>query len=473
MTEKLRIKICGMRDRDNVADVAALHPDFMGFIFYPPSPRNCIGIDPEIISQLPAGIEPVAVTVNAPAADLLSIADRYGIRTIQLHGEESPDTCAWLKAKGLKIIKAIPIHGKESMELISRYERVADMLLLDTAAASKGGSGKKFDWNLLDEADIKTDFLLSGGIGPDDTPAIALLRHPHLIGIDINSRFESRPGYKDIELLSRFLKPLKQYSPNMNRLTNLLNNKTTDLLSVYFTAGYPALDSTVGIINALCKNGVDMIEVGIPFSDPMADGVVIQNSGTVALRNGMTLSLLLDQVKEAREDNPDTPFIAMGYINPIMQMGAENFFRRAKESGIDGVIIPDLPFDIYMSEYKALSDRYDLPMIMLITPETSEERIRLIDENCEGFIYMVSAASTTGARDRFNEEQLGYFRRINDMNLKHQRLIGFGISNKVTYDEACRYSSGAIIGSQFIKCLASNPTPEAAVADLLTKISRQ
>lgn len=205
----------------------------------------------------------------------------------------------------------------------------------------------------------------------------------------------------------------------------------------------------------------------------MADGVVIQNSGTVALRNGMTLSLLLDQVKEAREDNPDTPFIAMGYINPIMQMGAENFFRRAKESGIDGVIIPDLPFDIYMSEYKALSDRYDLPMIMLITPETSEERIRLIDENCEGFIYMVSAASTTGARDRFNEEQLGYFRRINDMNLKHQRLIGFGISNKVTYDEACRYSSGAIIGSQFIKCLASNPTPEAAVADLLTKISRQ
>lgn len=155
-----------------------------------------------------------------------------------------------------------------------------------------------------------------------------------------------------------------------------------------------------------------------------------------------------------------------------MQMGAENFFRRAKESGIDGVIIPDLPFDIYMSEYKALSDRYDLPMIMLITPETSEERIRLIDENCEGFIYMVSAASTTGARDRFNEEQLGYFRRINDMNLKHQRLIGFGISNKVTYDEACRYSSGAIIGSQFIKCLASNPTPEAAVADLLTKISR-
>lgn len=173
------------------------------------------------------------------------------------------------------------------------------------------------------------------------------------------------------------------------------------------------------------------------------------------------------------DDKAGSPFIAMGYINPIMQMGAENFFRRAKESGIDGVIIPDLPFDIYMSEYKALSDRYDLPMIMLITPETSEERIRLIDENCEGFIYMVSAASTTGARDRFNEEQLGYFRRINDMNLKHQRLIGFGISNKVTYDEACRYSSGAIIGSQFIKCLASNPTPEAAVADLLTKISRQ
>ncbi len=259
----------------------------------------------------------------------------------------------------------------------------------------------------------------------------------------------------------------------MNNLTTLLSHKTHDLLSVYFTAGYPTLDSTVEVMDALCKSGkVDMIEVGIPFSDPMADGPVIQNSGTVALRNGMNLRLLLDQVEEARQLNPDVPFIAMGYLNPIMQMGPENFFRRAKEAGIDAVIIPDLPFDTYMSEYKDLSRKYDIPMIMLITPETSEERIHLIDDHCDGFIYMVSAASTTGARDRFNDEQLNYFKRINGMALKHPRLIGFGISNEQTFTEACRYSSGAIIGSQFIKCLSSAPDPAAAVADLLARIGR-
>lgn len=259
----------------------------------------------------------------------------------------------------------------------------------------------------------------------------------------------------------------------MNNLTNLLKHKNSDLLSVYFTAGYPSLTSTVEVIDALCKSGkVDMIEVGIPFSDPMADGPVIQNSGTIALRNGMTLRLLLDQVEEARRRNPDVPFIAMGYLNPIMQMGAENFFRRAKEAGIDAVIIPDLPFDTYLKEYKDLSRNYDIPMIMLITPETSDERIHLIDDHCDGFIYMVSAASTTGARDRFGEEQIDYFKRINSMDLKHPRLIGFGISNEQTFSEACRYSSGAIIGSQFIKCLADTATPQAAVNDLLTRIYR-
>lgn len=259
----------------------------------------------------------------------------------------------------------------------------------------------------------------------------------------------------------------------MNNLTNLLSHKSHDLLSVYFTAGYPRLDSTVEVIDALCKSGkVDMIEVGIPFSDPMADGPVIQNSGTIALRNGMNLRLLLDQVEVARRRNPDVPFIAMGYLNPIMQMGPERFFSRAKEAGIDAVIIPDLPFDTYMSEFKDLSRKYDLPMIMLITPETSQERIHLIDDHCDGFIYMVSAASTTGARDRFNDEQLAYFKRINEMDLKHQRLIGFGISNEQTFDEACHYSSGAIIGSQFIKCLSQASSPQVAVADLLARIGR-
>ena len=258
----------------------------------------------------------------------------------------------------------------------------------------------------------------------------------------------------------------------MNRLSSLLQKKDKNLLSVYFTAGYPEKDSTVAVMEALCKGGADMIEVGIPFSDPMADGPVIQNSGTIALRNGMTLRLLMEQVAEARRMNPDVPFIAMGYMNPIMQMGSEEFFRRAKESGIDAVIIPDLPFDIYIKEYKDLSRKYDIPMIMLITPETSEERIHLIDEHCDGFIYMVSAASTTGARDRFNDEQLDYFRRIDGINLNHPRLIGFGISNATTYDEACRYSSGAIIGSQFIKLLGSTATPEEAVKELVSRIGR-
>ena len=258
----------------------------------------------------------------------------------------------------------------------------------------------------------------------------------------------------------------------MNRLKQLLDTKKKDLLSVYFTAGFPKQDSTVEVIDALCKGGADMIEVGIPFSDPMADGPVIQHSGSIALKNGMTLRMLLEQVEEARKHNPSTPFIAMGYINPIMQMGEENFFRRAKEAGIDGVIIPDLPFANYLSDYKSLSEKYDIPVIMLITPETSEERIRLIDEHCDGFIYMVSVASTTGARDKFTEEQVAYFKRINDMNLRHPRLIGFGISNKGTYDEACRYSSGAIIGSQFIKCLEASTTPAEAVADLMKKIDR-
>ncbi len=260
---------------------------------------------------------------------------------------------------------------------------------------------------------------------------------------------------------------------DMNRLTKLLQNKNKDLLAVYFTAGFPEKDSTVGIIDALCKAGTDIIEVGIPFSDPMADGVVIQHSGSVALRNGMTLQLLLDQVEEARAKNPDIPFVAMGYLNPIMRMGAESFFKRAKEAGIDGVIIPDLPFATYMEDYKELSRRYDLPMIMLITPETSEERIHLIDENCDGFIYMVSAASTTGARDRFTPEQTDYFRRVDSLELKHQRLIGFGISNHATYSDACHYSRGAIIGSRFIKLLETEPTSEAAVTALYAGIGRE
>lgn len=250
----------------------------------------------------------------------------------------------------------------------------------------------------------------------------------------------------------------------MNKIQQLFERKPSEILSIYFTCGYPHLDSTVDVVKALACGGIDMIEVGVPFSDPMADGPVIQESSTVALRNGMTLELLLNQIEEARRDEPDLPMVLMGYLNPMMQYGIERLFIRCKEVGIDAIIIPDLPFHEYMRDFKELCRRYDLPMIMLITPETSEERIRLIDENCDGFIYMVSAASTTGTKEKFGELQLEYFRKVDSLGLQHKRLIGFGISNPVTLHEAWTYSSGAIIGSLFIKCLAKTSTPTEAVA---------
>lgn len=256
---------------------------------------------------------------------------------------------------------------------------------------------------------------------------------------------------------------------NENRLNSLFERKDNDLLSVYFTAGYPSLESTGEIIKSLVARGVDMIEVGVPFSDPMADGVVIQKSSTEALRNGMNLHLLFGQIEQVRDKIGDTPLVLMGYLNPMWRYGIENLFKRCKEVGIDALIIPDLPFDEYMREYKPLCEKYGVPMIMLITPETSDERIRLIDENCSGFIYMVSAASTTGTRDSFGKDQLEYFRMVAGMNLHHKRLIGFGISNPSTLKEAWGNSSGAIIGSLYIKCLAENAGNIPAAADQLLK----
>jgi len=258
-----------------------------------------------------------------------------------------------------------------------------------------------------------------------------------------------------------------------NRLQSLFGRKNKDLLSVYFTGGYPHTDSTAGIIKALSAAGIDMIEVGVPFSDPMADGPVIQDSSTVALRGGMTLALLLDQVAEARKEVTDVPLILMGYLNPMMQYGIEKLFSRCAEVGIDALIIPDLPFSDYMKDFRELCREYDIPVIMLITPETSDGRIRLIDSNCDGFIYMVSSAATTGVRDKFGAEQLDYFRRIDALDLSHNRLIGFGISNPSTLADACRYSSGAIIGSLFIKCLATTRNPDEAVDKLLVMLGRR
>ncbi len=252
----------------------------------------------------------------------------------------------------------------------------------------------------------------------------------------------------------------------MNRITQLFEAKKKGIISVYFTAGYPQLNDTATILKALQDKGIDSVEVGIPFSDPMADGPVIQESSTIALRNGMSLKLLFEQLKDIRKEI-HIPIILMGYLNPIMQFGFENFCKKCVEVGVDGMIIPDLPFADYMDKYKSVSEQYNLKTIMLITPETSEERIRLIDENTDGFIYMVSSAAITGAQKDFNEQKLAYFCRINNMNLRNPRLVGFGISNKATYDAANNNSSGAIIGSKFIQLLESESTPEQAIEKLL------
>lgn len=255
-----------------------------------------------------------------------------------------------------------------------------------------------------------------------------------------------------------------------HRLQNLFERKPKDILSIFLTAGYPNENDTVEIIRELHRAGVDMVEIGIPFSDPMADGPTIQASSTQAIENGISLKKIMSQVAQARREIEDMPFILMGYLNPIMQYGFRKFFSDAAAAGADGVIIPDLPFSEYLKEFLPLSREYDLPVIMLITPETSEERIRLIDDHCQGFIYMVSSASTTGAKDRFTPSQLEYFHRINSMDLKNSRLIGFGISNRVTLEEAWANSSGAIIGSFFIRCLSESPSIHEAVTKLLSKL---
>lgn len=238
----------------------------------------------------------------------------------------------------------------------------------------------------------------------------------------------------------------------MNKI-NKLFKKSQDrkLLSLYFCAGYPTLNNVGDVIMTLQKRGIDMIEVGIPFSDPMADGPVIQQAATQALRNGISLRKIFAQLKEIKDD-VKIPLVLMGYLNVIMQYGIEDFCKSCVECGVSGAIIPDLPFKDYM-ELKQIADKYDIRFIMLITPETSDERIRFIDEHTDGFIYMVSSASTTGAQKTFDEAKQEYFQRINAMNLKNPRMIGFGISNKQTLESAQQNAAGAIIGSKFVQLL--------------------
>jgi len=235
----------------------------------------------------------------------------------------------------------------------------------------------------------------------------------------------------------------------VNRINQRLQ-ENKKLLSIYFTAGYPDLDDTVTIIQKLENSGVDFVEIGLPFSDPLADGPTIQASSTQALKNGMTTSILFDQLKEIRK-NVHIPLIIMGYFNPILQYGVEAFCKKCSEIGIDGLIIPDLPVDVYNEEYQVIFEKYGLINVFLITPQTSVERIRFIDSISEGFIYMVSSSSVTGSQSGFGKEQSDYFKRIADMNLNNPQVIGFGISNNETFKQATSHAKGAIIGSAFIK----------------------
>jgi tryptophan synthase alpha chain len=238
----------------------------------------------------------------------------------------------------------------------------------------------------------------------------------------------------------------------MNRINKLFQDKKDHILSVYFTSGYPSLHSTVTVIKALQSSGADMVEIGIPFSDPMADGTVIQKSSSKALKNGMSLKRLFEQIKNIRNE-VHIPLLLMGYLNPVLQYGIHEFCRDCHSAGIDGIILPDLPPDIYCDEYRKIFEEYDLKNILLITPQTSDERIRFIDSVSSGFIYMVSSSSTTGARDYFSNGQIEYFSRIKNMKLSNPLLAGFGISNHETFETVCRFTQGAIIGSAFVKMI--------------------
>ncbi|MDG2372560.1 MAG: tryptophan synthase subunit alpha [Flavobacteriaceae bacterium] len=236
-----------------------------------------------------------------------------------------------------------------------------------------------------------------------------------------------------------------------NRIDEVFKNEKK-ILSIYFSAGHPNLDDTVSVLKNLQKSGVDMIEIGLPFSDPLADGPTIQKSSSKALKNGMTTEKLFKQLEGVREEI-DVPLIIMGYFNPMMQYGIDNFCKRCKLIGIDGLIIPDLPVNVYHENYMALFNKYGLYNMFLITPQTSVERIRYIDKISNGFIYMVSNTSITGMKNTFDETQIKYFKRIKSMNLNTPTIIGFGISNTETYNSSVKYSNGAIIGSAFIKFL--------------------
>lgn len=255
----------------------------------------------------------------------------------------------------------------------------------------------------------------------------------------------------------------------MNRINHLFNTKPNGVLSIYFTAGYPEINDTATVIKSLANAGVDFIEIGIPFSDPVADGPTIQRSSEIALDNGMTMKLLFEQISDIRKD-VSIPLLLMGYINPVIRYGIEAFCKKCNEIGIDGVILPDLPMQEYIDEYKMTFEKYGLRNIFLITPQSSDERVCWIDENSNGFIYMVATAGTTGTRADVSSDQEDYFRRIKALNLKNPIVAGFGISDKHTFEKATSIANGAIIGSAFVKSLDKSENLEADINKFVKSI---
>jgi tryptophan synthase alpha chain len=255
----------------------------------------------------------------------------------------------------------------------------------------------------------------------------------------------------------------------MNRIDKLFHEKKSNILTIYYTAGFPQKDATVPILETLAQNGVDLVEIGMPFSDPLADGETIQRSSEIALKNGMTIQVLFEQLQNIRQ-KVQIPLVLMGYLNPVLQFGVENFCKKCAEVGIDGLILPDLPLQEYEQEYKDLFEKYNLYPIFLITPQTSEARIRKIDSLSKGFIYVVSQASTTGTKLGVSESQEAYFQRIKAMNLKNPLQIGFGISDAESFRKACQYAQGAIIGSAFIKYIQERNDTSKATAEFVKNI---
>ena len=259
----------------------------------------------------------------------------------------------------------------------------------------------------------------------------------------------------------------------MNRINKLFEQKRKNILSIYFTAGFPHLNDTVKILSALQKHGADLIEIGMPYSDPLADGPVIQQSSMVAIKNGITMKKIFQQLNDFHDHSPlgvrSTPLILMGYLNPVLQYGFEKFCADAKASGIDGIILPDLPMYEFENEYKKTFEQYDLNFVFLITPETSEERIRKIDELSNGFIYAVSSSSITGTDKDMNAQE-GYFKRLKDLHLKNEIIVGFGIRDNNTFEAACKHTSGAIIGTAYIKAIENSDDIEADTGKFLNSI---